>query len=101
MVQERKVLGGLTPKPVSAERLSWVSSSSSLEAVGSEGVLHGGVGQHQIPVQHVQSQRVHPERVVQREGVHLEARDVRQSAGDLFREARGGVSCRRREGGKH
>lgn len=59
---------------------------ASLQPVGSEGVLYCRVGEHQVAVQHVQSQRVHPERVVQREGIHLEAGDVRQSAGDLFRQ---------------
>lgn len=59
----------------------------SLQPVGSEGVLHCRVGEHQVAVQHVQSQRIHPERIVQRERIHLKAGDVRQSAGDLLRQA--------------
>lgn len=66
----------------------------SLETIGSEGVLHGGVCEHEVAFQHVQSQRVHPERVVQREGVHLEAGDVGQSVGDLLGQTRRRVSCR-------
>lgn len=60
----------------------------SLEPVGSEGVLHSRVSEHQVAIQHVQSQGVHPERVVQGEGVHLKAGDVRQGAGDLFGQTR-------------
>lgn len=60
----------------------------SLEPVGSEGVLHSRVSEHQVAIQHVQSQVVHPERVVQGEGVHLKAGDVRQGAGDLFGQTR-------------
>lgn len=60
----------------------------SLQPVRSERVLHSRVGQHQVAFQHVQSQRVHSERVVQGEGIHLEAGDVRQSAGDLLRQTR-------------
>lgn len=68
-------------------------AAGSLQPVGSERVLHSRVGEHQVAVQHVQSQGVHPERVVQGEGVHLEAGDVRQSAGDLFRQTRRRVAC--------
>lgn len=72
------------------------ASAASLESVRAEGVLHGRVGQHQVALQHVQGQRVHPELVIQREGVHLKAGDVGQRAGDLFGQARRRVACRRR-----
>lgn len=67
------------------------------EAVGAEGVLHGRVGQHQLALQQVQRQRVDAQRLVQGEGVHLEAGDVGQSAGDLLGQTGGRVSCRGRE----
>lgn len=67
---------------------------ASLEPVGAERVLHGGVGEHQVALQHVQSQRVHPELLVQRKGVDLEAGNVGQRAGDLLRQTGGRVSCR-------
>lgn len=71
--------------------------AGSLQSIGSEGVLHSRISEHQFTVQHVQSQRVHPEWVVQGEGVHLKAGDMGKSVGDLLGQTRWRVSCR--EGG--
>lgn len=89
--------GWPSPSPTPSELLEHGGVAGSLQPVGSEGVLHSRVGEHQVAVQHVESQGVHPEGVVQREGIHLKAGDVGQSAGDLFRQTRRGVACR--EGG--
>lgn len=75
--------------------ISW--SKGSLQSIGSEGVLHSRISEHQFAVQHVQSQGVHPERVVQGEGVHLKAGDMGKSVGDLLGQTRRRVSCREGE----
>lgn len=75
----------------------------SLQAVGAEGILDGGVGEQRAGVaqhaQPVQRQRLdaqlllQPPQAPQRPPLHLEARDPRQRRGDLLGQPRGGVAC--------
>lgn len=60
----------------------------SVETLRAERVLHRGVSQHQFPIfqeaEALQQEGVHPQGVVQAEGVPLESRHAGQGASDFL-----------------